>query len=267
VLLYHDVAPQDQERFARQLRWLSRTWSFVTPERFAAMVTGEDTIRGSNLLVTFDDGFASNRIVAEQVLNPMGIRALFFVVSDFIAIQDREESRSFIARNIYPAPRAEDLPENWQNMSWVDLEALLEQGHVIGSHTRTHSRLGLVDSQSELEREIISGADDLERRLGAAIEHFAYPFGDLGSFSDKAMMTARRRFRYVYSGLRGDNISGVSPLALRRDCSATQDARFHYEVFSNPLLGAFLEGMADFKYARDRARLDEWTSLKNDIAC
>ncbi|QQR81389.1 MAG: polysaccharide deacetylase family protein [Deltaproteobacteria bacterium] len=263
VLLYHDISPDDQDCFAAQLRWLSRSWSFVTPKQFEAMISGEEKIRGSNLLVTFDDGFASNRVVAEQVLNPMKIKALFFVVSDFIELQNRKESRDFISKNIYYGPPPELLPENWQNMTWADLEALLEQGHCIGSHTRSHARLGLIDSQSDLEREVISGADILERRLGTSIDHFAYTFGDLRSFSDKALITARRRFRYIYSGLRGDNSSGVSPFALRRDCSALQDSQLNYKVFSNRLLGAFLEGAADFKYARDCASLDAWALSKD----
>lgn len=266
VLLYHDVAPHDQHRFEAQLRWLARTWTFVSPECFAAMVSGKQPVRGSNLLVTFDDGFASNRIVAERVLNPMGVQALFFVVSDFVAINDREESRRFITKNIYRGPHSEELPSNWSNMGWSDLDALLEQGHCIGCHTRTHARLAQIDSAVELEREIVSGADLLEKRLGVPINHFAYTFGDLASFSESALAIARRRFRFVYSGLRGDNAAGVSTFALRRDCSSHQDKVFNYESFSNKLLGACLEGVADFKYARDLALLDSWSSSNSNMS-
>ena len=70
VLFYHDIAPHDQPHFAAQLRWLARSWNLVSPKQFAAMVSGEEPIRGRNLLLTFDDGFASNRVVAEEVLNP-----------------------------------------------------------------------------------------------------------------------------------------------------------------------------------------------------
>src|SRR3989344_652710 len=164
VLLYHDIAPQNQVRFAAQLRWLARSWDFISPERFAAMVSGEESIRGRNLLLTFDDGFASNRVAAEKVLNPMGIQALFFVVSDFVALADRDEARHFIAQHILPGSRAEDLPAHWHNMGWTDLEALMQQGHTIGAHTRTHARLSEIDAESDLEREIIAGADTLAQR-------------------------------------------------------------------------------------------------------
>ncbi len=249
VLVYHDIAPHDQVHFEAQLSWLARSWTFVTPESFAAMVSGEEAIRGSNLLLTFDDGFASNRVVAEEVLNPMGIRALFFAVSAFVALEDHDEARNFIARHIRPGSRADELPAHLYNMRWADLEVLLEQGHCVGGHTHTHARLSQFNAESDLEREIITSADMMAQRLGVPIEHFAYTFGDLTSISEKALAIARRRFRFIYSGLRGDNAKGVSTFALWRDAVTAQD--------STALLGAFLEGAADFHYARSRAQLEQ----------
>jgi len=258
VLLYHDIAPSDQANFAAQLRWLEKNWNFVSPENFSAMVSGDEPVRGRNLLLTFDDGFASNRVVAEEVLNPMNIRAIFFVMSDFVDLTDANEARHFAAQNICQGSNAEELPAHWRNMDWADLEALLQQGHCIGGHTRTHTRLSKLKNRSDLEREIISSADLLEKRLGVPIEHFAYTFGDLASFSEQAMAVARRRFRFIYSGLRGDNSEHIEQHALRRDSAAFQDNLSNYSVFSNHLLGAFLEGVADFKYAADILLLSNW---------
>jgi len=258
VLLHHDVAPQDMDKFAAQLRWLAKTWKFVTPEQFAAMISGELPIIGSNLLLTFDDGLASNRAVAEQVLNPMGIRALFFVVSELAAISDPYEARQFIARNVYLGTQAENLPRSWGNLRWGDVEALLEQGHTIGGHTRTHARLSEIESQAELEREIVGGADALQMHLRVPIEHFAYTFGNVGSFSEAAARIAKSRFRTIFSGLRGDNANGTSPFAIWRDASAVQDAHSNYLLLPNNLMGSFLEGAADLRYWQDRAILRKW---------
>lgn len=262
VLLYHDIAPGDQANFAAQLRWLQRSWNFVSVGQFESMVSGKEQIHGRNLLLTFDDGFTSNRVVAEEVLNPMGIQALFFAVSGLVDITDRLEARRLIAERIYPGTCAEELPAHWCNMGWSDLEALLEQGHAIGCHTGTHARLSGVDSRDGLELEITSSADTLEQRLGVSIDHFSYTFGNLASFSEDALAVARRRFRFIYSGLRGDNAHGVSPFALRRDSAEFQDTSSNYTVFSNRLLGAFLEGAADAHYAPSRARLDAWNLRK-----
>jgi peptidoglycan/xylan/chitin deacetylase (PgdA/CDA1 family) len=250
VLTYHDIAPEHEAHFAAQLRWLARSWKFVSAEQFAALVSGEEPLTGRHLLLTFDDGFASHRRVAERILKPMGIQALFFAVSDFASISNRDEARDFIARRIYPGLRVADIPVHWFNMGWSDLEALLEHGHSIGAHTQTHARLSDIDNEADLVREIVDSANRLSHRLGTPIEHFAYTFGDIGSFSAKALSVARRRFRYIYSGLRGDNAHVAPAWTLRRDAASPQD--------SFALLGAYLEGVADFHYARSRSQLASW---------
>jgi peptidoglycan/xylan/chitin deacetylase (PgdA/CDA1 family) len=250
VLLYHDIVPRDRARFAAHIRWLARSWTFVSIEQFAAMVSGETPVRGRNVFLTFDDGFASNRVVAEEILTPLGIRALFFVVSDFVSQVDRESAREFIAHRIHPGSRVAEMPAHLYNMGWSDLEALLEQGHSVGAHTQTHPRLSAIASDLERGREIVQSADTLATRLGVPIEHFAYPFGDVASFSADALAMARGRFRFVYSGLRGDNGTGVSPFALRRESVAANDPP--------AVVDALIEGLADFRYAKARHQLDEW---------
>ncbi|SVC10897.1 uncharacterized protein METZ01_LOCUS263751, partial [marine metagenome] len=255
VLLYHDIAPEEHEDFERQLGWLSRRWTFISPEQFTSFIKGEATIQNNSLLLTFDDGFASNLIVAEKILNPMGIQALFFVVSDLVDIEDNEEARQFIVRNVKLGTSMDKLPTYLSNMKWADLEALLEQGHMIGAHTRTHARLSEISSSDGLEDEIVCSADLLENRLGVRVEHFAYTFGDLASFSSQALRIAQKRFRYVYSSLRGNNTIGTSSFAIRRDVLTPSD--------SKALVGAFLEGGADFLYRSSLNNLDYWAGRGN----
>lgn len=115
---------------------------------------------------------------------------------------------------------------------------------------RTHARLSQINAEPDLQREIITSADTLAQRLGIPIAHFAYTSGDLASFSAKTLAVARRRFRLIHSGLRGDNAWCVSPFALRGDAATAQD--------SMALLGAFVEGAAHFYYARARAMPGIW---------
>ena len=255
VLLYHDIAPEEYKDFERQLSWLSRSWTFISPEHFAAVISGEATIQDKSLLLTFDDGFASNLTVTEKILNPMGIQALFFVVSDLVAIEDNEEARQFIVRNVKLGSSMDKLPTYMSNMKWADLEALLEQGHSIGAHTRTHARLSEISSSDSLADEIVCSANRLENRLGVRMEHFAYTFGDLESFSIQALQVAKERFRYIYSGLRGNNLFGTSSFSIRRDVLSPSDP--------HALVGAFLEGGADFLYRRSLNKLEDWVGILN----
>jgi peptidoglycan/xylan/chitin deacetylase (PgdA/CDA1 family) len=250
VLTYHDISPAEESQFAAQLRWLARSWRFISVEQFEKFVLGDEPVAGRNLLLTFDDGFASNLCMAERVLQPLGIRALFFVVSDFVSVAGREEARDFIARNIYPGMSVDDVPIHWYNMGWSDLERLLDRGHHIGCHTRTHAKLSQINTKVGLELEVVESANGLSKRLGIPIDHFAYTFGNIDSFSPMALAIARRRFRFVYSGLRGDNARGASPFTLRREAVSAADPL--------SLVGAYVEGLADFRYARSRAQLASW---------
>lgn len=250
VLIYHDVCTEQQPRFVSQLLWLQRSCKFVTPDQFAALSCGAEPIRGRNLLLTFDDGTASQRRIADEVLKPMGICAVFFVASDWIAARIEDDALASVAARPIGTSDAQRNSRHLTYMTWSDLEALLEQGHLVGSHTATHSRLSEIQTDAELEREIVTSADTLAQRLGVSIEHFAYPFGDVASFSARALAMARRRFQFIYTGLRGDNAKHASPSKIWRDAVTPQDSR--------ALLGAYVEGAADFHYARSRAEFAGW---------
>ncbi len=254
ILLYHDIAPSTQAKFEAHLRWIRRRWRFVSPGDFAAMVIGKAPVIGRNVLLTFDDGFSTDRSVADQVLNTLGIHAIFFVVSDFVECVGSLEARRFVAERIRPGGDAVGLPSHLRNMSWSDLERLLEQGHTIGAHTRSHPCLSNLHEEQQLEDEIVGGADSLSLRLGVPVEHFAFPFGGVDSFSALAHRIARRRFPLVYSGVRGPNAPRLPAGVLRRESVPLGAPR--------ALVGAFLEGAADFHYRGQRRQLDAWALNK-----
>jgi peptidoglycan/xylan/chitin deacetylase (PgdA/CDA1 family) len=249
VMLYHDIAPENEESFAGQLRWLSQSWSFITPEQFIAMLTGTEPLIKDCLMLSFDDGFSSNRRVAESILNPMGIHALFFVVSEFVDLNENDDWKGFVSKFIYPSIKTDEVPTHSQNMNWSDLNFLLETGHTIGAHTGTHARLTELPIDT-LNAEIIESANTLERKLGIDITHFAYTFGNLASFSHEALAVALSRFSYIYTGLRGNNASGIPKWAIRRDAIQARDTL--------NLVGALLEGGADHLYKRHLAEYESW---------
>lgn len=252
LLLYHDIAPADEASFETQLRWLKRTWDFITPQQFESIISGNEPVTGRKLLLTFDDGFASNRIVAEKILNPLGIKALFFAISGFVDLQDKQAARNFIVKNIIPGMDLDKLSADQYNMGWKDLTALLEQGHSIGAHTATHARLSAIDNGETLNNEIVKSADKIAARLGVPIDHFAYTFGDLNSFSKEAFLLARNRYKYIYTGLRGNNARTCFPQAIWRDSINVQSSLLQ--------AGGFLEGAADMIYSSSRRSFQNWVS-------
>jgi peptidoglycan/xylan/chitin deacetylase (PgdA/CDA1 family) len=258
VLTFHDIPPNQLLEFEAQLSHLRKEWLIISPEKFENMITGKDPINGSNLLITFDDGLISNRVVAEKVLNPMGIKAIFFIISDFASIDNHDEARQFISERIMPNSNIEDIPENWSNMQWSDLAALIEQGHTIGSHSRKHARLSEVITMEEINNEIVQSADYINLKLGSVVEHFAYPFGDLASINKAALTIASNKFKYLHTGMRGNNKKSLNHKSIRRDSTSTQNKHNEYSIFENRLLDTFLMGAADFQYKKSLQEIDSW---------
>lgn len=254
IFLYHDIQPDEVELFEKQIKWLSKKWTFITPQEFEAILTDGKPLEQDSILLTFDDGFYSNLIVTEKVLEPLGIKAIFFVVSQFASLLDKDSSYQFIAKNIFPNLHITEIPEHWYNLKWCELKNLHASGHTIGGHTATHAKLSEITDILELKNEIVSSANVIEEQLDIKIKHFAYTFGDLGSINQDALNIAKERYDFVYSGLRGLNTTKTSPYALRRDSISPRDTL--------PLIGAFLEGGADLRYRRSRVVLDEWAINK-----
>jgi len=259
VLLYHDVPVDEEDNFYKQLVWLKKDWNIITPLQFESMLLENIPIIGNNLLITFDDGFLSNRAVAEKILNPLGIKAIFFIISEFTKIKESSDARKFISDHIIPNSNLQDIPKKWRNLQWPDLAALIEQGHTIGHHTKTHKRLSECNSKGEMVDEILLSSKEIELNLDIELNHFAYTFGDISSFGKDALLLASSKFGFVYSGLRGNNINHISPMAIRRDAAASQNLNNEYKIFNNKLLGAFLDGFADFRYIYSRKKLDSWS--------
>lgn len=252
ILLFHDIPFAQRPAFRALVEYLALDHRFVPPSRLGEVLAGEAP-HGVELLATFDDGFRSNLWAAREVLAPLGIRAVFFVSSDFPDCDVPEAARRFVGERIFGGRmRAEDVPESMAPMTWAELATLREDGHAIGSHSATHVRLSTLTDAAMLEAEIAGSGARISAKLGTLVEHFAYPFGDIESITSPALAVARAQYRWVHSGVRGPNRAGTQPGALRRESFApTDDPRY---------VRAVIAGGLDWRYIVRRRRLDAMAS-------
>jgi peptidoglycan/xylan/chitin deacetylase (PgdA/CDA1 family) len=208
ILVYHWVLDGERDRFARQLAALARDYEPIAlSEGVERLRAG--ALRGRELAITFDDGFRSGLVNGAPHLAEHGFRACFFLVTDLVSA---------------PADRAErmcrerlHLQRPLEPLTWGDAERLLELGHEVGSHTRTHRELvGL--GPDDLAEEVAGSRAELERRLGRAPVHFAVPYGDRARFSPAVSEAARAAgYETCFTAQRGRNLASTDPFALRRD--------------------------------------------------
>jgi peptidoglycan/xylan/chitin deacetylase (PgdA/CDA1 family) len=81
-------------------------------------------------------------------------------------------------------------------MTWEMVAALRRAGLTIGSHTRTHVWLA-TESPERTDREVRGSKEELERRLGEPVDHFAYPGGQFTPRVVDAVARAGYRFAYT----------------------------------------------------------------------
>lgn len=248
-IILHHIPTKKMGTFKKLVVELRNRYDFIEPGEFSSAIKSEKI----KLLLTFDDGFYSNYLVAKEILDPLGIHAIFFVPTGFLDAKSRNKQKKFIVQNIYKGKYFPDFnPAEMMPMGWENLSELISNGHLIGSHSINHLRLSEMDNTDLLEEEIILSGDRIEEILGTKVEHFAFPFGDIGSISKKALDIAGTRYKYIYSGIRGRNTSNTNPLAIRRESLNISD-----EIAYNTFVAG---GGLSFYYWTARRRLDAMIS-------
>ena len=240
VLTLHNIASHQESSFASIIGYINNKYGFIEPKKFSPQdIWLPETPR---ILLTFDDGFLSNRKMAESVLMPLGICAVFFPTYEFIGL-DSKNSFDFASRYFYPRRSVSLEDGDLSSMSWADLSWLLSQGHEIGAHTLTHRALSGLSSR-EKRIEIIDGADQLEQKLGVRVEKFAYPFGSLSTVDEESIEIARSRFKFAFSNIRGNLVDSPSHHFIWR-----QNLSLGITVHQ---VDGVINGLLDWPYRRQR---------------
>ena len=103
--------------------------------------------------LTFDDGFVSQYSVGVTALNEFGFKGTFFVITDFASTDPNFASW-----------------DNWRNAA--------NEGHEIGSHSKTHSYLTSL-STAKIQEELFGSKTEIDNQIESQkCLTIAYPYGD-----------------------------------------------------------------------------------------
>lgn len=200
-------------------------------------------LKGSRpkLVLTFDDAFACQKMVADECLSSRNIKALFFVPTAFVGLAGRK-ALNFTKTSFYPNTQPKQLPMGgYDAMTWDDIRSLLNQGHTIGAHTANHPKLSNL-SEKEIWDEIVNSVTILESELKVKIVHFAYPFGSVEATGRLSHSIAKKRFKWAYSNVRGFFQDSPSKHFIYRQNLVPKSPSW--------LVKAVIEGRLDFIYRK-----------------
>lgn len=188
VLGFHGVTPRRYPDIPRPVQpslsvaeletitlWLKKRFAFINPQQL---------LQGTNpgILLTFDDGLASNYHHALPLLEKYDIPAIFFVTVQHV--RDPKDWLSFnrqMALTHWESESAvpEDLQrEFFDGLSEQELRAAASHPLItIGGHTLTHPHLPDCHD-AQLEAELVESKRALEEIIDQPVDLFAYPYGD-----------------------------------------------------------------------------------------
>jgi peptidoglycan/xylan/chitin deacetylase (PgdA/CDA1 family) len=96
-------------------------------------------------------------------------------------------------------------------MTWDQVEGLAARGFGIGSHGMTHANLARCPLE-EARREIVESRDLIQRRLGAPVTCFAYPFGGRQDVTPAVIGEIRAAgYEVIASAYGGVNVNWLDP--------------------------------------------------------
>ncbi len=204
VLGYHDVQPLDEistdytvtpERLREQIS-AAQKWGlrFVTlPELTKAWREGQPLDGLAS--VVFDDALVGVHRYAASILADLNVPGTLFPLT--VGLGHRPSWWSGSART----------------MTARENEELLALGWSLGSHTRTHASLPMLDPNRQRE-EIIGSKQELEDSTGKAVNMIAYPFGH---HDERVRATCRDAgYQVGFTFLNGRIVSDLDAFRLPR---------------------------------------------------
>ena len=210
IIAFHDIPEEEEPVFAEYIKWLSHEFNIISPREISENVSKPNTV-----LLTFDDGYQSNYKIAKKYLDPAGIKAIFFIIPEFINLNMDEAKKEFICDRLFNKMSPDRVPDKMRPFGWVEAKELIDNGHSIGAHTLSHRMLSEIENESELVDEISGSADYLEEKLGVDISHFAIPNGKLSYCNAKSLRECFNRYKFIYTTISAVNSAGTLPVLHR----------------------------------------------------
>lgn len=199
ILIYHRIGTETglqlevtEDAFVAHVRWMQANGTIVALEDALRRRGSVDSDR--LFVITFDDGYADLFDVAYPHLQAEGIPFTLYLATGHVEAG---------------VPLAADRPP----LTWEQISKMVEGGLMtLGAHTHRHADLWSA-SLDQVEEELSTSDELIEKRTGVSPVHFAYPWGHWSPVADTVV---RRRYGSAVLGA-GHPITGsTDPYLVHR---------------------------------------------------
>lgn len=197
VVNYHLTPARNAATYAREFAALAERYAPVREDDLAAyLATGHWPMGREGVLPVFYNGYRNNYDVARPLLEKHGLVGWFMAVTAYSSCPARAQAAFAAPRSLTTIP--DEYGDGRSALSWDELRSL-DGPHVVGSHTRNHSRVGM-DDPRVVEGEIVGAQADFTRELGHPVRAFAWLHG--GCYGENPIADAavdRAGYEFLFS--------------------------------------------------------------------
>lgn len=191
VLMYHNLAQEGQgsdtmsiARFTQHMAALQKAgYTAVTFDQLKAYVEQGASLPEKPVVITFDDGYASNYELALPILKEYGMRATVFAIGVSMGKSEYKDT----GRSMSPHFSQEQAEE----MNGEGVLTVQSHGynlHEVAGLDEEPVRMGALQREDEAEEDYIqylrADCQAMEEALGYAPTVFAYPYGYFSTLSE-----------------------------------------------------------------------------------
>jgi peptidoglycan/xylan/chitin deacetylase (PgdA/CDA1 family) len=155
----------------------------LTLDEYFEAANGLRELPPRSVVVTFDDGFADNYMLAWPIARCWRVKLNLFVCTGLLA---GERVAAFAEDGARAQLSREKFPEYWQPLSWDQLREMRANGVTVGFHSHRHRNLGRLN-EDEIADDAAEGISIFREQLSEPPRFFAFPFGHYGSYPKAAI--------------------------------------------------------------------------------
>lgn len=203
---FHSTARFDEDRFDRELKWLSEHFAPVTVadvDRF--LTTGRWHKDKPGVIPAIFEGFRNHYDVIYPLLEKHGLVGWFYIPAFYPDVPVHEQE-AFSEEHELHLTHPEEYPDGRVAMNWDEIREISGH-HEICCHSGTHFEIKLDSTDEEMEREIVLSRRNFEMHLEKPVDVFCWLYGEEYAYNPRAARYIQKAgYRFVVGNLKMERV-------------------------------------------------------------
>lgn len=205
---FHNTPRRRFDEYDRQFALIAEHFAPTREDDLAHyLATGRWPTSRPGIVLAFYNGYRNNFDVAYPLLEKHGLVGWFLAASGYVSCPSADQLEFGRTRTL--RTMKDEYPDGRYALNWDECR-MLDRNHVVGSHTRNHTRVSL-DDTAALEEEIVGSQADFTRELGHPVRSFAWLFG--GAYGENPLADVhvdRAGYEFLFSNYKVQRLPGAA---------------------------------------------------------